>query len=574
MRFFILVSMLFLFSCSIFTDDDTDEKSEDTSATESTTSIENIADDTLDSIVSTKYKNTNDATWGCHDPKLFQDDDGTYYIYSTGWADKVQLRSSTDLVNWTKQSIIVETDSEFKKWVNTTESWAPTVVKQNGKYYMLHGIITGNPPDVHACITLAISDSATGNFIPASQYDSDTYKTSTLVRYTWDNTASGYTDSYNTANKSWNYGFGCIDPEFVYDVATGKLMTYTVGENSCYAVTYGSWKQGIAVIYVDSETFKPVCTVEGISAYNNISYTVGDEIDAPIDSINGNQGTFLVGRDQSQNTDSAYEGAQLIYNSNTGYYYIFVSMGDLTYEYRVGVGRAQSDGKTIPTQYLDASGRDMSAVTNSTYHKIGSKIVGAAQLSGEYGWRSPGGQSILRTKDGKIILACHSRTTFMSGDFVLRLHQLFFTEDGWCVLNQNDYYYDYNGYTTDGTERLSKLTLSDIAGTYKTILTVRGTAKSSLSLAGSSDTGNTADGTATESKEITIASDGTITGAYTGKLSLGSDGYSSTVTIGGNEYKGYFLHAVDWARKNGSRRTITFTTMSDTTGEYFWGNRN
>ena len=443
---------------------------------------------------------------------------------------------------------------------------------------MFHGIITGAAPDVHACITLAISDSPTGNFKPASKYDSNLYKTSTLVRYTWDNTAEGFTDTYNNASKSWNNGFGCIDPEFVYDIATGNLMTYQIGSNTCYAITYGSWKQGIAVIYVDAETLKPVCTVSGTSLYDNKSYSIGDEMDAPADSISGNQGTFLVGRNPSKNTDSAYEGAQLIYNSQTKYYYMFVSMGELTYEYRVGVGRAYSaDGSSIPTTYTDASSHNMSIVENSNYHSVGSKITGAAQLTGEYGWRSPGGQSVFRTKSGKIIFACHSRTTFKGGDFVLRLHQMFFNADGWPVINQNDYYDDYKDYTSDGSESLSKLTLADIAGTYNTILTVRGTEKSTLNLAGSKYTGNTADGTATESKSIKISSSGEISGSYTGTLVLASDGYSATITLSNyGTFKGYFLHAVDWAKKSGKRRTITFTTLCNSgngVGEYFWGNK-
>ncbi len=532
----------------------------------------------LDSAVFTKYT-SNNAAWGCHDPKLFQDDDGTYYVYSTGWQGGVQLRSSKDLVNWQNENFsITEWDTEFRNWVGSEGSWAPTVVKQNGKYYMFHGIITGSTPNVHACITLAISDSPTGNFRPASKYDSSTYKTSTLVRYTWDNKTSGFTDTYNTANRSWYNGFGCIDPEFVYDVSTGALMTYRIGSTTCYAITYGSWKQGIAVLYVDSQTFKPVCTVAGTSLYGEKkAYSVGDVMDAPADSINGNQGTFIVGRKQNMYTDSAYEGAQLIYNSDTKYYYIFVSMGELTYEYRVGVGRAYSEdnGATIPVTYLDANGGDMSAVKSDTYHAIGAKIMGAAQLTDEYGWRSPGGQSIFRTNDGKIMFACHSRTTFKGGNFVLRLHQMFFNADSWPVLNQNDFYDDYTGLTENGTESLSPISLSEIAGTYKTVMTERGTGKSTLNLAGQTYEGNTADGNSTQSKKMIIANDGTISGRYTGKLTIASDGITATIVLDGiGTFNGYFFHTVDWAKKNGSRRTISFSTIDGTrTGEYFWGNK-
>ena len=580
------LSLIFFFSaCSTEAIEKTIETNTN-SNTNTSTNTETVADvyDTdkssieidLDSFVSSKYSNQNNDTWGCHDPKLFQDDDGTYYVYSTGWAGGVQLRSSKDLVNWkTENFSITEWDSEFQSWVATNQSWAPTVVKQNGKYYMFHGIITGDAPNVHACITLAISDSPTGNFRPAKNYDSASYKTSTLVRYTWDNSVTGFNNTYNTAGRNWYTGFGCIDPEFVFDIATGKLMEYTIGTNKCYAVTYGSWKGGIAVIYVDAETFKPVCTVQGTSLYDSKKYAVGDEMDAPADSISGNQGTFLVGRKPGFASDSAYEGAQLIYNSTTGYYYIFVSMGELTYEYRVGVGRAKSENGLIPTEYFDANGGNMSAVSNRTYHAIGGKIMGAAQLTGEYGWRSPGGQSILRSNDGKIFFACHSRTTFMGGAFVLRIHQMFFNEDGWPLLNQNDFYDDYSGLTDSGSEELSEVTLAKIAGTYKTVMTERGSETSTLNLAGQTYEGNTADGNATASKKMIISEDGRISGRYTGNVTLASDGYTATITLDNiGTFKGFFLHAVDWAKKSGARRTITFTTIdSSKSGEYFWGNK-
>jgi arabinan endo-1,5-alpha-L-arabinosidase len=221
----------------------------------------------------------------------------------------------------------------------------------------------------------------------------------------------------------------------------------------------------------------------------------------------------------------------------------------------------------------------------SKYHAIGSKIIGAAALDGEYSWRCPGGESILRTSDGKIMFACHSRTNFQAGYyFYLQCRQMFFTADGWPVLNQNEYYDSYSG--TD--EKLASLTLSDIAGTYDTILTVRGTDKSSFTpYGGTAGTYSTCDETPTASKTMTIASDGTISGdTYSGTLALGGDGYTVTVTLKDasgaslGTFGGYVLRATDWARKGDvTRQTVTFTTIDSTSGdaeagEYFWGNKH
>ncbi len=564
-----------------------------------------------------KYSALSQATWQCHDPRLFQDPDtGRYYVYSTGWANGVELRSSDDLVHWAKHgnsplwdpkdvSISyhhMHWDDDFLKWVgyvtndgtayNTNwykatarpNSWAPTIVKQNGKYYMLHGIITdclsfsgGKHPA--AAITMAIADSPEGPFIPAKDYNPELYSNSTLARYVWNNknaqnTEIGYWGSYNTANSSWANGFGCIDPEFVMNVATGELKTFKIGKNTCYAVTYGSWKNGIALIYVDAETFKPVATVAGTSTFNGKKYRVGDEMDAPVDSIEGNCGVLIAG-----GKGAAYEGAQVIFNSKTGYYYVFVSMGDLSFEYRVGVGRS----KNVDGPYTDTSGQSMvfkTALDADSYHSFGGKIIGAAELQDEYGYMAPGGQSIFTDKDKNILFACHTRTNFRGIDsFCLKIHSMFFTEDGWPVLNQNEYWNDYDG----AKEGLTPLTAQDISGTYDSILTVRGSSK------GSFKTGvvkvnamHVDDARPTASKELTLNEDGSISGSYTGSWSLAKDGSSVTLTLKDTEgasigtFKGYALKAYDWARKgeNVERHTITFTTLdATTTGEYFWGNK-
>jgi beta-xylosidase len=770
---------------------------------------------TLDEIVYSKYTtattnalSSGQAGWGalnCHDPKLFQDDDGTYYVYSTdasiGNAHKtgLQVRSSSDLMNWTCSSSsalqgnwdpdmlittgetangTTETLGSNSKYTATT--WAPTVIKQNGRYYMFHGIITDNIKGFDssnikgptAWIGLAIADNPEGPFKPAQEYDSSTYKNSTLVRYAWNapvkgmsayiggempkmtvnsittttssgtttdsaaktlaaaanwydvsttaysgvtgltgdftvkydvtlddagssnwqkwsfalidndtkagwylradnwtndftasssvnnnmygygspgsgtnmrvsstysfqftdstaadyfgnifsdgaefiitaaytastgtcvvtaasadgstiyytatgtgysgdlrttnNTASYDTDTGTASSTGWNHGFGSIDPEFVYDVADTSSgaktpKTYTIGSNTCYAVTFGSWKGGIALVYVDADTLQPVDAGGNIITHPLDEETMSD----CFTRIGGGYG-------------GAYEGAQLIYNSDTGYYYLLVSMGELNYEYRVGVGRSSS----ITGPFLDAGGQSMlltsTTGSGSRYHAIGSKIIGAAAFDGEYGWRCPGGQSVLRTSDGKIMFACHTRTDFKAGYyFYLQLHQMFFTADGWPVLNQNEYYDDYNG--TD--EKLASLAMSDIAGTYDTIRTVRGTGKSSYTpYGGTAGTYNTCDETPTASSSLIIASDGTISGTdYSGTVTLGSDGYTVTITLKSADasatygtFRGYVLNATDWARKGSvARQTITFTTIDcssgDTSaGEYFFGNK-
>ena len=615
---------------------------------DTSTSTSTSTSESLDAIVSTKYSTATDtatatsqSTWGAwnvHDPKLFQDTDGTYYVYSTdascgneGYAG-LQIRTSSDLVNWTclsKSALGTYWDSDMLTWCGMTAntsaetkqnnssytavSWAPTVIKQNGLYYMYHGVNTELCSSAGEAQTswlgLAIATSAQGPFYPADSAAADStaiaselstlgvsYSQSALVRFATLGTSTAHSDTENTryydvesmattTTKANSHGFGAIDPEFVYDVATGSLMTYTVGTNTCYAMTFGSWSGGIGLVYVDAVSLKPV--------YYPGTTNEGTEYDHPIDYMpSGSSAGDTYGLKNFVHKlvggcGAGYEGSQLIYNSSTGYYYAFVSMGDLQYEYRIGVARCS----TIDGDYT--SPRSVSVMFSTTtaaakYHARGGKIAGANELSGEYSWRCPGGQSILRTSDGKIMMAFHTRTNFRYGYyFYLQIHQMFFETNGWPVLNGNEYYDDYDG----SDEKLAALTLSDIAGTYDTIITALGTSTSTISVYGAPSIGkyNTGDATPTASLSMTIDSSGTISGAnYGGTVTLGSDGYSVTIALtdaGGNTlgtFTGYALKATDWARKGSvTRKTITFTTVcvtangkSTDAGQYFWGNKH
>ncbi len=633
----------------------------------------------LQNIVKTKYNtsfnpNTNAQFRDihCHDPKLFQDDDGTYYVYSTdascGYEEYsgIVIRKSTDLVNWEgvgNSAIQGFWDEDFLAWegfiANSTETkhkaisdygavtWAPSVIKQNGLYYMYHGVSanvlkTSGETAMVSSIVLAIATKATGPFYPCdviSNFNEADYSNTTVkgkkylaaasdikvIKATLESLGVRYDQSFLVRHirdvgandssvgkldgiacpepdytKSLNGRFGCIDPEFVYDVSTGNLMEYTINGNVCYALNYGSWMDGIAVVYVDKVSLKPIykdysngtktsITIDGVT------YNEGEELNVPLDyanyvyygsSSNGNTGnTGCLGTRVAGRTYAGYEGAQVIYSSETGYYYVFVSMGDLNYEYRVGCGRSEN----LMGPYKDASGYNMELSTNKAdvnywtkYHAIGSKIIGASQFADEYGFRCQGGQSILRTSAGKIIFACHTRTNFRPGYFFyLQCRQLFFTKDGWPVLNQNEYYNEYSNYTSDAKETLTPIAPSKIAGNYDVILTERGTESSIPEIFGESleNEFNTKDAAVAKSKKMTLSSDGKISGAYTGTWTLDSDGYSITLEISQGTFKGYVMHAVDFARKNSTNyRTIHITSLcSDTNdlakGEYLFANK-
>ncbi|MCR5252869.1 MAG: glycoside hydrolase family 43 protein [Treponema sp.] len=573
----------------------------------------------LEDFVYSKYLGTDNPVqgqWGtlnCHDPKIFQDDDGTFYVYSTDASigDRgrkgLQIRKSKDLVNWECLSDSALQDNWDKPWLEwvgfedeeEASSWAPSVIKQNGLYYMLHGIITDriNKNYPSSEITLAIADNPEGPFYPASVAVKKNkniarvlkklgvkYKSSGIVRYSMqedfneefnsksENFRACYNNGlYNTQTGeefdfiSWLCGFGCIDPEFVMDVETGNLMEYEIKGQNCYALSYGSWKGGIALIYLDKNSLKPVNPVDG------------KIIDFTADSVPNAFGTAIAG-----GYGAAYEGSQIIFNSKTSYYYLFVSMGNLEHDYRVGVGRS----KNLCGPYFDASGKSMllDGITSSSYHTIGSKIKGAFQ-AGELqrAFRCQGGQSILRAKDGKILFACHSRTNFLPGwYFYLQINQMFFNQEDWPVLDQNEY------FPLNDDDKINDFTLDKIAGTYEVVITVRDN-KTGDFKAFSYDKpveANLADAIPTISKIIDINSEGLISGAYSGRLELnGKDENGNqfiTVFLTHPEtsdavgvFKGFVLNSYNWNKKDlKNAKIITISLLdSEKSGEYLFGNR-
>lgn len=542
------------------------------------------------SVINAKYQNKgfNQAamtTWGalnCHDPKLFQDDDGTYYVYSTDASignmhqRGLQVRTSKDLITWKclpQSAIRNNWDKDMLDWVGQTNgnatSWAPTVIKQNGKYYMFHGIITdavidGDEGRPAAWIGLAISDKPEGPFIPAHKYDSTTYKQSALVRYVWstrptDTKTPGmnYRACKNNGGYSWFEGFGAIDPEFVYDITTGQMMTDEFGD---YYMTYGSWKAGIALITVDNETFKPTYK--------------GKVLDRPLDETEGASGIKLAG-----GYGAPWEGAQLIYNSETGYYYLFCSTGNLDNDYSVRVGRS----KNVEGPFVDAQNQRMVDAYDASCRTTGHKILGAFVLGDGLGWRSLGGMSLLKITDtdtltgkNKMVLCSHARTNFQpSFYFYVQTRQLYFTKDGWPVLNPNEY----------SGENLKQFTVADLAGTYDVVMTVRSIEKGDVPAFGGilNSNINKADGMETESVEVTFNPDGTISGAYTGKWTLATDGYNAEFSLEKDgkylgKFNGLFTPAIDWAKKEGNRNVITFSAVcgelnQPKTGEHLFGNK-
>ncbi len=168
------------------------------------------------------------------------------------------------------------------------------------------------------------------------------------------------------------------------------------------------------------------------------------------------------------------EAPYIIYNQDTAYYYMFLSFGGLDSDggYNVRVCRS----KTPDGPYLDSMGQDMidckgpagSAFSDATAALYGTKLMGCYKFlwsEGEEGekrkgYLSPGHNSCLYQEEtGKYFIIYHTRFENSGEEHQVRVHQMFFNEDGWPVITP----YRYTG------ETMGTYTKDDLAGTYKYI---------------------------------------------------------------------------------------------------------
>ena len=136
--------------------------------------------------------------------------------------------------------------------------------------------------------------------------------------------------NYNVQANDWAncyYKWNAIDPSYIID-KDGK-----------HYLVYGSWHSGIAALEVDATTGKPL---------NILPNPWGTEADI------ASYGQLLVTRKIGDRWQGS-EGPEIIYNPNTGYYYLFMAYDALDVPYNTRVCRSQN----ILGPYLGIDGTDL-----------------------------------------------------------------------------------------------------------------------------------------------------------------------------------------------------------------------
>ena len=380
-----------------------------------------------------------------HDPSIYKAD-GKYYILGS----HMSTAASEDLRTWTslgdgykvKDQIYYElmaneeafAYSGSKKSLIPTDDrawhvWAPDVIynEETGLYY-LYFCTTSTWNASNLCY--ATSESIEGPYewkgaLIYSGFTAETLDATDVTEYVDRDTAK---DRYIKKSNEYNFNKypNAIDPTVLYD-----------GEGRLWMV-YGSWSGGMYLLELDKATGEVIHPEEDEA--NRVDPYFGKRL------IGGNH--------------SSIEAPYILYDEESGYYYLFVSYGGLAREggYQIRVFRSE----TIDGDYVDMNGEYPMDTNNPEHYPYGLKLSGNYFLpSLEMAYMATGHNSAFIDEDGKKYVVNHTRFDNKTEEHEPRVHQFIVNEEGWpCMLP----------YATDGeTVSESGYDKSAVAGRYYVI---------------------------------------------------------------------------------------------------------
>ena len=406
--------------------------------------------------------------------------------------------------------------------------WAPDVIynKRLGKWCMYLSI---NGDHWLSSIILLTSDRIEGPYRYQAPVVMSGFRSQANYEATDAPMALGETTMpgrYNPSDNYGNYWPNAIDPCVFYD-EEGKLW-----------MSYGSWSGGIFMLELDEET--------GLRDYD-VTYAESETSDP------------YFGRKIAGGHYVSGEASYIEYVG--GYYFLFVTYGGLEAAggYQMRMFRSQDpDGP-----YVDSKGS--SAIFNTYLLNFGAgendgnrgvNIFGAYnewgyQVTGDFGERAQGHNSIIAAEDGRTYLVYHTRFQNRGEGHEVRVHQVYQNEEGWLVAAPFEY--TGEGIKSAGIAVAQKVATADIPGTYKLLTHQYGLDHAAKEYAAPVD--------------VTLNADGTISGGATGTWTTKSGTSYITIKIG-SEFKGVM---VPQTLEPTDTKVPCFTALDSQTGVTIWG---
>lgn len=410
-----------------------------------------------------------------HDPSIFKDTDGTYYVFGSHLAQA----SSKDLIKWTYLGTQGYTNNTLYgpladslagsfAWAGLNDEdckngyavWAPDIIYNEsyewsdgtkGAYMMYYST---SSTAFRSCIGYGVSKKVDG---PYEYVDTLIY--------------SGFTKNSNPVTTTSNMGTKTVDTQYtntnivdIYKQATGKAditandLTATYFNGNSYNtnlfpnaidptiffdtegkfwMTYGSWSGGIYLLELDPKTGKTIHPTENTAEGNHLT-------------------DIYFGKKIGGGYGQSGEGPYIMYDKETNYYYLYMSYGFLTANEGYNIRMFRSEKPDGP--YVDAAGNEATWGT-AGHNNVGVKVMGSHNLPClMYNYMAPGHNSAFVDDDGKRYLVYHQRFSNGNEAHELRVHQMLMNSENWpCTLP-----YEYMGETVkaDGYKT------SDVSGVY------------------------------------------------------------------------------------------------------------
>ncbi|MFP4282059.1 MAG: glycoside hydrolase family 43 protein [Opitutales bacterium] len=429
-----------------------------------------------------------------HDPSVIKVGE-RYYVFGSHGASAW----TEDLMNWTQVAFNVNSGnprhfanfqsdlSELVSWTNANTLWAPDVIQlDDGRFYYYYCVWT-DYQGYRSYMGLAVADTVEGPYTHVTE----------LMR--GGTGVSGFNPSVDP---------NTIDPTLVRE-PDGSLW-----------MVYGSYSGGIFILEMDPTdgTIKP-----GQSEW----------------------GTHLWGGQHGR-----IEGPYIIYNAETEYYYLFNSYYGLGANdgYNIRVARSRS----ITGPYLDSEGTDMATVrgNDATIANSAVKLMGGYRFVSQddeadgssLGYLAPGHNSALYDAElDKYLLFFHTRFAGRGEQHEVRIHQIYFNEDGWPVIAPQRY----------AGETLRSYRDDLLEGSWQVIDHGPKTFRS---------------GEMNSSTSLELNANGTVSGSMSGTWELVGD-HDIRLTLDGTEYRGVVSHQWDFDHK---LWTMAFSALSPD-GIALWG---
>lgn len=495
-----------------------------------------------------------------HDPSIVKDpQSGTYYVFGSHLA----TAKSKDMVNWSAVSMdyenadknpvygnIYENFKESFRWAGYDDGdckggnlavWAPDVF-WNEEYEWEDGskgawllYYSASSTWRRSCIGYAASKNIEG---PYTYVDTILYSGMTTTgavdgnstRNTkWDNDYLNFTKLINKT--SANGGIDSVsskwfkqDGSYNTDYAPNAIdPTVIQGKNNELYMVYGSWSGGLFILPMDKKT-------------GNVIYPGKDSTD----TVSGNFTDRYYGTHIAGGNHQSGEGAYILYDKDSDYYYMYETYGGLTRTGGYNMRLFRSENITGP--YVDAAG-NQAKDSKADNDKYGIKLIGNYQLYNQRGYCAAGHNSAFIDSDNSRYLVFHQRFNEGTEYHELRVRQQFLNQAGWPV----------TAVYENRNEKISNYTKSQVTGVYEWINHGTETGSGAMLPAG----------------QVELLSDGTVTGTVEGTWTKtdSKNGYDY-ITIKTNTavYEGVFFQQTN---DNGVK-TMTFSAIGND-NQCVWG---